>query len=132
MNDLLPLRLPPGADLRRAIEAAVAERGLQAAFVIAGIGSLRPARLRLAGAENSLVLDEDVEVLSLAGSVGGGSHLHISVAGADGRVLGGHVAYGCTVRTTAELLLAPLPAWRFTREPDAATGCDELVVRPRE
>lgn len=37
---------------------------------------------------------------------------------------------GCTVRTTAEVLLALLPDWRLSREPDAATGYDELVVRP--
>jgi predicted DNA-binding protein with PD1-like motif len=46
------------------------------------------------------------------------------------RVLGGHAAYGCTVRTTAEVLLALLPGWQFTREPGAATGWAELVVRP--
>jgi predicted DNA-binding protein with PD1-like motif len=35
------------------------------------------------------------------------------------------------VRTTAEVLLALLPEWAFSREPDAATGYDELVVRAR-
>ena len=60
-----------------------------------------------------------------------GSHLHLSVADAQGRVLGGHAAYGCIVRTTAEVLLAPLPHWHFSREPDAATGWTELVVRQR-
>lgn len=44
-------------------------------------------------------------------------------------MLGGHVAAGCIVRTTAEVLLALLPEWDFAREPDAATGHDELVVR---
>ncbi len=44
-------------------------------------------------------------------------------------MVGGHVTYGCTVRTTAEVLLALLPDGRFAREPDAATGFDELVVR---
>lgn len=127
----LPLRLPPGADLRRALEEALAANGAQAGFVLAGIGSLRPALLRLAGAAEPLRLDEDVELLSLSGSVAvAGSHLHLSVAGPDGRVLGGHAAYGCVVRTTAEVLLALLPAWRFTREADAQTGYDELVVRP--
>ena len=43
----------------------------------------------------------------------------------------GHVAAGCVVRTTAEVLLQLLPGWDFAREPDAATGFDELVVRPR-
>ncbi len=33
----------------------------------------------------------------------------------DGRVVGGHAAHGCIVRTTAEVLLALLPAWRFAR-----------------
>lgn len=47
------------------------------------------------------------------------------------QVLGGHVAPGCLVRTTAEVLLALLPAWQFARESDAATGYDELVVRAR-
>jgi uncharacterized protein len=53
----------------------------------------------------------------------------MSVADAEGRVLGGHVAYGCMVRTTAEVLLLLLPGWSFTREPDPATGHAELVVR---
>jgi len=29
------------------------------------------------------------------------------------------------------VLLALLPDWQFTREPDAQTGYDELVVRAR-
>ncbi len=50
-------------------------------------------------------------------------------ADASGRVLGGHAGYGCIVRTTAEVRLAPLPGWHFTREPDSATGWAELVPR---
>lgn len=127
----LPVRLHPGDDLRRGIEAAVQAQGLAGGFVVAGIGSLRPALIRLAGAEHSLRLDQDLELLSLSGSVAAGhSHLHASVSLPDGRVLGGHVAYGCTVRTTAELLLALLPTWQLSREPDPATGYAELVVRP--
>lgn len=127
-----PLRLQPGDDLRRALEAAVAAQGLQAAFVLAGIGSLRPARVRLAGAVEPRQIDADVEILTLSGSVGhDSSHLHLSVSDGDGRVTGGHAAYGCTVRTTAEVLLALLPGWDFTRVPDPATGWVELVVRPR-
>lgn len=48
----------------------------------------------------------------------------------DGRVLGGHVAYGCTVRTTAEVMVALLPRWRFSREHNDRTGYDELLTRP--
>jgi predicted DNA-binding protein with PD1-like motif len=132
LMDLLPLRLSPGHDLRRALEAAVAGRHCTAAFVLSGIGSLAGAQLRLAGLPMPQAVGGDLELLSLAGTVAAnGSHLHAVLAGPDGAVIGGHVAYGCTVRTTAEVLLALLPEWDFRREPDAATGYDELVARPR-
>jgi predicted DNA-binding protein with PD1-like motif len=127
---VLPLRLRPGDDLRRALESIVAQRGLKAAFVLAGIGSLRPACVRLAGAEAALAIDGDLELLTLSGTIAAnGSHLHLSVADAGGRVIGGHAAEGCIVRTTAEVLLATLPDWDFSREPDPATGWSELVAR---
>lgn len=127
---LEPLRLPPGADLRTALQAALTERRAQAAFVVSGIGSLRPARLRLAGAEAEFTVDGDSEVLTLCGTLSpDGAHLHISVADAQGRVFGGHVLPGCVVRTTAELLIAWLDGWAFMREHDAATGYAELVSR---
>ncbi|RQP26887.1 PPC domain-containing DNA-binding protein [Piscinibacter terrae] len=125
----LPLRLTPGQDLRLALQEALAADGAQAAFVVSGIGSLALAQLRMAGAQESLSLEEDLEILTLSGSVTPtATHLHISVSRADGSVLGGHVGPGCTVRTTAEVLLAVLPGWRFTRERDEATGWDELVI----
>jgi uncharacterized protein len=130
MDAFAPLRLPPGADLREALQAALAERSAQAAFVVAGIGSLQPTRLRLAGAADALVLAGDCEILTLSGTLSpDGPHLHLSVSDAQGRVFGGHALSGCTVRTTAEVLIAWLDGWTFAREPDAATGYTELVVR---
>ena len=124
-----PARLLPGDDLRRALEACVAERRLSAAFVLAGIGSLKPACIRLAGERGASTLAGDFELLTLSGTIAAsGSHLHASVSDAGGRIVGGHVAYGCTVRTTAEVLLGLLPGWRFTREVDARTGWAELVI----
>lgn len=118
----------PGDDLRRALESAVAGEGCRAAFVLSGIGSFGMTKLRLAGAEHAIEIAGAVEILTLSGSIAiGGSHLHASVSDASGRVLGGHVGYGCTVRTTAEVLLALLPGWRFTREADPVTGFDELM-----
>jgi predicted DNA-binding protein with PD1-like motif len=127
---MLPVRLRPGQDLRRALESQLAREKVGAAFVVSGIGSLRPAVIRLAGASDELRIDADTELLTLSGSLAtNGSHLHLSVSDAQGRVLGGHACYGCIVRTTAELLLALLPAWQFAREPDAQTGWAELAIR---
>lgn len=128
----LPLRLRAGDDLRAALEAALAAHGSQAAFVVSGIGSLGQARLRLAGHDVPHHAVGDLEILTLAGTLGsGGSHLHASLADADGRVSGGHVAPSCIVRTTAEVLLVVLDDVAFTREPDTLTGHAELVIRPR-
>jgi predicted DNA-binding protein with PD1-like motif len=127
-----PIRLLPGQDVRRALEAAVAAQGCDAAFVLSGIGSLGEAEVRFAGRAQAQRVAGDLEILTLAGTLGaGGSHLHASLSDAGGAVIGGHLAYGCIVRTTAEVLVALLDDWTFSREADAGTGYAELVVRPR-
>ncbi len=130
--EALPLRLSPGADLRSALEAEVAASSHFAGFVISGVGSLSQARLRLAGAREPESLRRDLEILTLAGTIArDGSHLHMSIADSDGRVMGGHVAHGCIVRTTVEVLLLLLPKWSFDRKLDPETGFAELVVSRR-
>jgi uncharacterized protein len=125
-----PVRLMPGDDLRAAIEGTLLQLELSAAFVLQGIGSLSVAQLRFAGVDSPAELRGDLEILTLAGSVSPeGAHLHMSVSDARGQVFGGHVAPGCRVRTTAELLLALLPEHEFSRERDPVTGFMELVVR---
>ncbi|SIO55611.1 PPC domain-containing DNA-binding protein [Paraburkholderia phenazinium] len=126
-----PVRLSPGDDLRGALEDVLRARNLTAAFVLQGIGSLSVAQLRFAGVDQPTELRGDLEILTLAGSISpDGAHLHMSVADARGQVFGGHVARGCSVRTTAEILLALLPEHRFSREHDARSGFPELVIRP--
>ncbi|HTP98908.1 MAG TPA: PPC domain-containing DNA-binding protein [Casimicrobiaceae bacterium] len=128
--DLMPLRFAPGADLRRALEDTFAASVVKAAFVVAGVGSLSDAALRLAGKDAPGKLDGPLEIVTLAGSLSpDGAHLHACVSDGQGRVFGGHLAYGCVVRTTAEVLVAFLPEWAFAREHDSRTGFRELVVR---
>jgi predicted DNA-binding protein with PD1-like motif len=128
------LRLVPGEDLRGALEAAFTElaraQGAGAACVVTGIGSLTQAVLRYAEQPEGAVLAGPLELITLSGTLSvDGVHLHGSVADARGSVLGGHIMAGCTVRTTAEIVLALLPGWQFSRAPDAATGYQELVAR---
>jgi predicted DNA-binding protein with PD1-like motif len=61
-------------------------------------------------------------------------HLHISLAGEDGVVWGGHVLSGggrLPIFTTAEVTLLAQPDCKFTREiyRDEPYGFKELVVR---
>jgi predicted DNA-binding protein with PD1-like motif len=127
----LPLRLAPQQDLRAALESTLAGRGVSAAFVLQAIGSLCVARIRFAGMPQASELRGDLEILTLGGSLSpDGAHLHISVADAQGSVTGGHVEYGCMVRTTAEILVLLLPDHSFSRAIDAASGFKELLIRP--
>jgi predicted DNA-binding protein with PD1-like motif len=127
----LPLRFGPGTDLRAALAGLLAQHGAHAGFVLQGIGSLDTARIRFAGIDDLAELNGDLELLTLGGSLSpDGVHLHLSVADAQGRVSGGHMGAGCIVRTTAEVLVALLPYYAFSREPDAASGYKELAIRP--
>jgi predicted DNA-binding protein with PD1-like motif len=126
----LPVRLHPHQDLRSALQSILGDHKVSAAFVVQGIGSLSTARIRFAGMNEATELQGDLEILTLAGSLSpDGMHLHMTVSDAQGRVTGGHVAPGCIVRTTAEILLVLLPEHHFSRVPDAESGWDELVVR---
>ena len=129
---VIPLRLPPGADLRRALEAWMGEREEQAGCLISAVGSLSVAQLRLAGATQATAIHGELEILSLSGTLSpDGAHLHIAVADSRGAVIGGHLCAGSLVRTTAELVLGLLPQWRFCRELDPATGYAELQISPQ-
>ena len=129
---VVPLRLTPGADLRRALEAWMGEQEEQAGCLISAVGSLSLAQLRLAGATLATAIHGELEILSLSGNLSpDGAHLHIAVADSSGVVIGGHLCAGSLVRTTAELLLGLLPDWQFSRELDPATGYSELRISPR-
>ena len=129
------LRLAPGDDLRLALEARFRElmltRGVNAACVVSAVGSLSAAVLRFAAQPQGTPIDGALEIVSLSGTLSlDGPHLHAAIADAQGRMLGGHVLAGCTVRTTAEIVLGLLPGWEFRRAPDARTGYAELVATP--
>jgi hypothetical protein len=128
---VVPLRLRPGDDLRPILEDWLGRQKEAAGCVLSGIGSLSVARLRLAGHQESTTLRGDLEILTLAGTISSdGAHLHITVADSTGAVTGGHLCAGSLVRTTAELLVALLPEWQFSRPIDPATGYGELMIRP--
>jgi len=128
------LRLRPGEDLLRSLEAYVATQGLEAAVVLTCVGSLDGAAIRFANREEATRIAGTHEITSLVGtlSASGGSHVHVTIADGDGVARGGHLMEGSSVYTTAEVTLGALPALRFTREPDPTYGYDELVARPKE
>jgi hypothetical protein len=129
----IALRLGPGTDLKGELLGLAAREGVRAGWVLTCVGSLSHARLRLAGGAEHGIWQGPFEIVALTGTLSpDGGHLHLAVADHQGRTVGGHLAEGCVVRTTAEVVLGADDRLVFAREHDPATGYDELVVRKRD
>lgn len=116
-------------DLREGIERYLERETIEAAVMVSGIGSLRHASLRLAGAAPAADFNGPFEILALSGTLSRhGCHLHVFLADADGGTLGGHLVQGNPVHTTAEIALVELEDLVFRREADDRTGYNELVI----
>lgn len=130
------VRLTPGDDLKEMLARLTQALDLRAGCMLSCVGSLSRARLRMPGAVGAAevfrTFEEPMEIVSLTGTLcPDGLHVHISLARADGACIGGHLAAGCIVNTTAELVIGDLTEVEFSRPLDPATGYDELSVRPR-
>jgi predicted DNA-binding protein with PD1-like motif len=122
-------RLKPGEDLFDSIEAFVREAGIQAGCILSGVGSLTHAKLRLANREYLSDYEGHFEIVSITGTVSiHGSHLHVSVSDENGKTIGGHLESGCTIYTTAEIVLAIFDDVVYKREFAADSGYEELVI----
>ncbi len=127
--DALTFRLKPGQDLLDEIERVVAQNGIRAGCILSAVGSLTRATLRLANRDTYNTYAGHFEIVSATGTVSThGSHLHIAISDGDGRTLGGHLVSGCTIYTTAEIVLAVFPHLVYRREPCELSGYDELAV----
>jgi uncharacterized protein len=127
--ETLALRLPPDVDLRQTLKSIAHTENITAGIILSGIGSLKTVALRFAGQNTHTTIDGKHEILMIAGTIGTeGTHLHMSVANAQGQVIGGHVVDGCIIYTTAEITIGILPNVQFQRELDQRTGFAELTI----
>jgi predicted DNA-binding protein with PD1-like motif len=121
------LRLAPDTDVHTALQNWCASSAIDAACIIASVGSLSTCRIRLAGKADPIEIQGDLEVLSLDGLLSKqGVHLHIAVSDSAGNCTGGHLMEGCTVRTTLELVVQEIMGVRMERVLDPGTGYREL------
>lgn len=126
------LRLLPGQDLRGAIEDYAARHTIEAGWIASCAGSLTDWTLRFADRPDGASGRGRFEIVALSGTVSvHGSHLHLAIADADGRTLGGHLLAGCRVYTTAEIVLQASRRHVFTRKVDGSTPWPELQVERR-
>ena len=122
-------RLKPGQDLKLELEKIVKEKNIAAGWVATCVGSLTNYNIRFANQPNGATGIGHFEIVSLVGTLStNGSHIHISVSDSSGATIGGHLLQGCTVYTTAEVVIQSSSSFIFKREKDGSTAWEELQV----
>jgi len=122
-------RLLPGQDLKKELAKFTSTNNIEAACIVTVVGSLTKATLRLADESVTKAFNEKFEIVSCVGTLSpNGLHIHVSLSGEDGKTIGGHLKDGCTIYTTAEVVIAEMEDFSFSRELDARTGCRELRI----
>jgi glutaredoxin/predicted DNA-binding protein with PD1-like motif len=105
---VVPIHLEAGSDLRFSLERLAAEQGA-AGFVLGVVGNLSRAAFQCPGRSGPSVLEGDLEIITLQGTVApGGVHLHLSLSDGDCQVWGGHLEPGTLVKSGADVLVGLL------------------------
>lgn len=125
----LAFRLQPGQDLKVELDHLVQTEKIDAACILTCVGSLSKAVLRFANQNNATTLTGHFEIVSLTGTFSThGSHYHIAIADKHGNTKGAHLLEGCTIYTTAEIVIGVMANTSFLRILDPQTGFAELEV----
>lgn len=124
-------RLRPGQLLREEIQKVAKENNINAGVILACVGNLKSAVLRMADGEIVKTFEGTFEIVSCTGTVEEDDcHIHISISDEEGRTFGGHLKNGSVVGITAEVVIIELNNTSFRRERDE-TGYDCLVVESK-
>ncbi len=127
-GDTIAVRLNRGEEIVSSLEKICAEANVTAGTVL-GIGAADRAAVGLYEVANrsyhKSTLEGEMEIASLTGNVSKKDgkvylHLHIALAGQDGRVLGGHLNEA-RISGAGEIFIRKLPG-EIGRIPDPDTG----------
>jgi len=124
------MRLIRGQDLLVEIEKYVKVNDIKAGTVLSSVGCVSCAVIRDATGETIHTVSEDMELISLNGTVSKNRiHLHASFSKKDLSVIGGHLKNGTVINTTCELIILELEDTEFNEQFDSSTGYNELEIR---
>ena len=126
----LPLKLAPGSDLRLSLEDLARREGING-FVLGVVGNLTRAAFQCPGQSEPTVLEGDLEVITLNGTLSPDSvHLHLSLSDGACQVWGGHLEPGTIVQKGADVLVGVLEQNKPTAATTATAPRIEIAVLP--
>jgi uncharacterized protein len=119
----------PDQDIKVELNSFLDENQISSAAIISAVGSVKEYALRVSDGSTVIRGSENREIVSLSGILTkDGIHVHVSLSGLDGLVIGGHLMEGCLVHTTLELVFISIEI-DLTRKYDPITGYKELVLK---
>jgi predicted DNA-binding protein with PD1-like motif/glutaredoxin-related protein len=126
----LPLKLAPGSDLRLSLEDLARREGIDG-FVLGVVGNLTRAAFQCPGQSEPTVLEGDLEVITLNGTLSPDSvHLHLSLSDGACQVWGGHLEPGTIVQKGADVLIGVLEQNKPAATTTATAPRLEIAVLP--
>ena len=126
----LPLKLAPGSDLRLSLEDLARREGIHG-FVLGVVGNLTRAAFQCPGQSEPTVLEGDLEVITLNGTLNPDSvHLHLSLSDGACQVWGGHLEPGTIVQKGADILIGVLEQNKPAAAATATAPRLEIAVLP--
>ena len=126
----LPLKLAPGSDLRLSLEDLARREGIHG-FVLGVVGNLTRAAFQCPGQSEPTVLEGDLEVITLNGTLSPDSvHLHLSLSDGACQVWGGHLEPGTIVQKGADVLVGVLEQSKPATTTTATAPRLEIAVLP--
>lgn len=126
----LPLKLAPGSDLRLSLEDLARREGIDG-FVLGVVGNLTRAAFQCPGQSEPTVLEGDLEVITLNGTLSPDSvHLHLSLSDGACQVWGGHLEPGTIVQKGADVLVGVLEQSKPAAATTATAPRLEIAVLP--
>ncbi|CAF1271449.1 unnamed protein product [Didymodactylos carnosus] len=125
-----PGRYGPGVELIESIHDLMEDCNLKATFIMTCIGNIKSYIIKIFNTLEHKSVNSICDIVSLVGTFDseGGHHVYGSFADAKGNIISGQIE-SLIVHQTVEILLAECNDAIFTRERDARTGENELVIK---
>jgi hypothetical protein len=132
-GDVVLAKLDDGEDLFAALASIAAKHGVEDGLVLWGIGMLRDFEIGFYDGKTyeRATFAAPMELLALHGSYAAKAdpklHVHVAAAGADHRVVGGHL-FRATVAVLNELCVRRLNGMELDRVLNPRSGLKELTI----